>query len=144
MFVLILTYNIFSMASDKTLSRTHACFLRLYIRSCFSYIHLKHDHPAGWSYFLCFMIQAVGFWNVWPTKRSSLKMDRIWQEITIQFIVWDGPEIPKSSQRDPWRDSYKGTRFLHLLARNKPILEDGSNLASKLARVSTGRGVGGG
>ena len=89
------------MAFDKTLSRTHACFLRLYIRSCFSYIHLKHDHPAEWSYFLCLMIQAVGFWNVWPTKRSSLKMDRIWQEITIQFIVGDGRQFPNHPKSNP-------------------------------------------
>ena len=80
------------MAFDKTLPRTHACLLRLYIRSCFNLIHLKYDHPAGWSYFLCYMIQIIGFCIVWPAKRPSLKMDRIWLESKIRFIIEDYPK----------------------------------------------------
>ena len=49
------------------------------------------------------------------------------------------PNRPKGTPEGP----VQNTRFLHLLARNKPILEDGPDLAGKLARVSTGRGVGG-
>ena len=52
-------------------------FLRLYIRSGLILIHLKYDRPAGWSYFLSLMIQIIDFDIVWPTKRPSLKMDRI-------------------------------------------------------------------
>ena len=61
----------------------------------------------------------------------------------MTLIIEDGPHNPKSSQADPWGDPVQNTRFLHLLARNRSIPEDGPDLAWKLARVSTGRGVGG-
>ena len=117
-------------------------FLRLYIRSGLILIHLKYDHPAGWSYLLCLMIQIVGFDIVWPTKGPSLKMDRIGWNVKSG----SSSRMDHNSQigpKEPWGDPVQNTRFLHFSARNRSILEDGPDLAGKPARVSTRRGVGG-
>ena len=76
-------------------------------------------------------------------KTSILEDGPDWLERKIQFIIEDGPKVLKSSQKEPLRDPVRNTRFLHLLAQIRFILEDGPDLAGKLARVSTGTGVGG-
>ena len=38
---------------------------------------------------------------VWPTKRPSLKMDRIWPESKIRFIIEDVAKVPEASQGSP-------------------------------------------
>ena len=56
-------------------------------------------------------------WALWIDRKS---------------IIEDASEMDHNSQigpREPWRDPVQNTRFLHLLARNRSILEDGPDLA---------------
>ena len=62
--------------------------------------------------------------------------------IDRKSIIEDGPQFP-NRPKGTMEGPLKNTRFLCLLARNRSILEDGPDLAGKLARVSTGRAVGG-
>ena len=88
-------------------------------------------HPAAW---FCGNAHPFG-WLDFAFVETPIPLDGLICILTnflvenMTLIIEDGPEIPKSSQEDPWKDSYKGTWFLRFSARNRSILEDGPNAA---------------
>ena len=73
-------------------------------------------HPARW----VFGNVHTSGWFDWTVV--NLLFDN------MKFIVWDGPQFP-NRPKGTMEGPYKNTRFLHLLARNRSITEDGPDLA---------------